>query len=111
MPDQTRVVVFGAAGTTDVLATWRYRKAPYRGLVTLLIASSIAGSTVQVLSGAQEVVQSGSALQVAAAATTLPVPFTTPVHQFMAQYDDEITAPVTLTGAGNALVWANIEPA
>lgn len=111
MPDQTRVVVFAAAGTQDVLATWRYRKAPYRGLVTLLLGSSIAGSTVQVLSGAQEIVQSGSAVQLMAAATTIPVPFTAPVHQFMAMQDDEITAPVTLTGAGNANCWVSIEPA
>jgi hypothetical protein len=113
MPDFTFTSEQAGSGSeVDVLATWRYRKLPYPARVTILINSELAGATMQLMSGAQEIVQRGAPLTVAPAAQRLPVPQEAPVFQFDAPKDDEVTCPVTVASAITPFVnvWANIEP-
>lgn len=95
---------------------WRFRRCPYpRGLYTILVRSNGAAAGLQhaVLIGTTEVVQA-SDTSVGGTDGVMPVPETTPAHQFYAQLNDEID--LVLTELGNVSttdvsVWANVEPA
>lgn len=96
------------AAETDILATWRYRKVPYPAVVTLLVSHEEAGNTMRVMTGTTEIVQAKSPVT-KGTVSVLPVPQTTPTFQFLAQYNDEITCPVSADAAGHVMAWVNIE--
>lgn len=94
---------------------WRFRRCPYpRGLYTILVRTTGAAGNVRhsVLIGTTEVVQRGET-QVGGTAGVIPVPDTTPVHQFIANKDDEIDLLIEETAAATPVVMihANVEPA
>ncbi|HLE60153.1 MAG TPA: hypothetical protein VI700_01315 [Thermoanaerobaculaceae bacterium] len=94
---------------------WRFRKCPYpRGLYTILVRTTGADLNVEhsVLIGTTEVVQQ-SDTSVGGTAGVMPVPDTTPAHQFFAEYGDEIDLLIVETAAATPTVqiWANVEPA
>jgi hypothetical protein len=97
-------------------SNWRFRRCPYpRGLYTILVRSdgAAAGMRHSVLIGTTEVVQA-SDTSVGGTDGVMPVPETTPAHQFYAQLNDEID--LRLEELGNVAttdvsIWANVEPA
>lgn len=110
-----------AAGATDrpfneAAANWRFRRCPYpRGLYTILVRTEAAAGVVQhaVNIGTTEVVQR-SDTSVGGTDGVMPVPDTTPAHQFFAELNDEVDLVLFLTGGGgttDVMIWANVEPA
>jgi hypothetical protein len=93
------------------LANWRYRRLPYRALVTILVRATAAGVRFSVLSGTTEVVQR-SPIQAGGTAGVTPVAQTTPVFQFMAEPGDELDLSIDETLGGTPTVdgWVNAEP-
>jgi len=97
-------------------SNWRFRRCPYdRGLYTILVRSDGAagGMDHAVLIGTTEVVQRGQT-SVGGTDGVMPVPDTTPAHQFYAAYNDEIVLEVVETGnvaTSDVMIWANVEPA
>jgi len=97
-------------------SNWRFRRCPYpRGLYTILVRSDGAGGGLRhaVLIGTTEVVQA-SDTSVGGTDGVMPVPETTPAHQFYAQLNDEIDLVITELGnvaTTDAMIWANVEPA
>jgi len=115
MPDFTYMAETGAGAAVQPLATWRYRKLPYPARVTILVNAELDGVTMQLMAGAQEIVQNGSAVQLQSAAGRLPCPDgadSSPVFQFTAGKDDEVDLVVTPVAAETPFigVWANVEP-
>lgn len=115
MPDFTYMAATAAGGSVSPLATWRYRKLPYPARVTILVNSSLDEATMNLMAGAQEIVQNGSPVTVQSAAGRLPTPDgadSAPVFQFTAGKDDEIDLVVTAKAAETPSigVWANVEP-
>jgi len=97
-------------------SNWRFRRCPYpRGLYTILLRSSgaAAGMDHSVLIGTTEVVQR-SQTSVGGTDGVMPVPETTPAHQFYAEMNDEIDLVLFELGAvatTDVMIWANVEPA
>lgn len=97
---------------------WRFRKCPYpKGLYTILVRTSGAAGNVRhsVLIGTTEVVQRGET-SVGGTDGVIPTPdgtTSTPAHQFIADYNDEIDLLIEETAAATpaVMVWANVEPA
>jgi len=108
MPDFTYVAE--VAAETDILAAWRYRKMPFRALVTMLVSHEELSNTMRVMTGTTEVVQSGSPVT-KGTVEVLPVPNTTPVFQFIASEQDEVTCHVSADLAGKVMAWINVERA
>jgi len=106
MPDFTYVAEVAAA--TDILANWRYRKVPYPALVTMMVSHEELSNTMRVMTGTTEVVQADSPVT-KGTVEVLPVPNTTPVFQFTAAYNDEVTCVVSADLAGKVMAWVNIE--
>lgn len=98
------------------LSNWRFRRCPYpRGLYTILVRSDGAAGGLDhaVLIGTTEVVQRGQT-SVGGTDGVMPVPETTPAHQFYAAMNDEVILELYETGAvstTDAMIWANVEPA
>ena len=96
------------------LATWRYRRLPFRALVSILQRSTGAAGNVRqtIDAGAQNIVQK-SPVQVGGTAGVTPIPQTTPVTQFVAEAGDEIIASVDETAGATPTVdgYINVEPA
>lgn len=94
---------------------WRFRRCPYaRGLYTILVRTTGAAGNVRhsVLIGTTEVVQRGET-SVGGTDGIIPVPESTPAHQFYAEMGDEIDLLIEETVAATpaVMVWANVEPA
>jgi hypothetical protein len=97
---------------------WRFRKCPYpRGLYTILVRTAGAAGNVRhsVLIGTTEVVQRGET-SVGGTDGVIPTPdgtTSTPAHQFIADYNDEIDLLVEETAGATpaVMIWANVEPA
>lgn len=94
------------------LANWRYRRLPYRALVTIILRATTGGVRFSVISGTTEQVQR-SPVQGGGTAGVTPVPQTTPVYQFFADPFDEIDLAIDEVLAGTPTVdgWVNAEPA
>lgn len=94
---------------------WRFRRCPYaRGLYTVLVSQSGAAGVMEhaVLIGTTEVVQRSTTT--IGTDGVIPVPQTTPAHQFYANKDDEVILELYEVGAvatTDVMVWANVEPA
>lgn len=97
-------------------SNWRFRRCPYpRGLYTILVRSDGAAGGLEhaVLIGTTEVVQASST-SVGGVDGVMPVPETTPAHQFYAVGGDEVALEITELGnvsTSDAMIWANVEPA
>jgi hypothetical protein len=97
-------------------SNWRFRRCPYpRGLYTILVRSDGAAGGLDhaILIGTTEVVQRGQT-SVGGTDGVMPVPDTTPAHQFFADGGDEIVVELYETAAAattDAMIWANVEPA
>lgn len=94
---------------------WRFRRCPYpRGLYTILVRTAGAAGNVHhsVLIGTTEVVQRGQT-SVGGTDGIIPVPESTPAHQFYADMGDEIDLLIEETAGATpaVMVWANVEPA
>lgn len=94
---------------------WRFRRCPYpRGLYTILVRTAGAAGNVRhaVLIGTTEVVQDGET-SVGGTDGVMPVPESTPAHQFYATENDEIDLLIRETAGVTpaVMVWANVEPA
>lgn len=94
------------------LANWRFRRVPYRALVTILLRATTVGARFSVLTGTTEVVQR-SVVQGGGTAGSTPVPQTTPMMQFYAEQGDELDLSIDEVAAGTPTVdgWVNLEPA
>jgi len=97
---------------------WRFRKCPFPGggLYTILVRTTGAAGNVRhsVLIGTTEVVQRGET-SVGGTDGVIPTPDgtqSTPVHQFRADYNDEIDLLIEETAAATpaVMVFANVEP-
>lgn len=94
------------------LANWRFRRIPYRALVTILLRGTTAGARFSVLTGTTEVVQR-SVIQGGGTAGNTPVPQTTPMFQFYAEAGDELDLSIDEVLGGTPTIdgWVNTEPA
>ncbi len=94
------------------LANWKYRRLPFRALVTLLVRATGVSTRLTVDAGAQNVNQK-SPIQTGGTAGQTPVPQTTPVLQFVAMPFDEIVVSIDEVGGLTPTVdgYINIEPA
>lgn len=113
MPDLTFSQALTASQTGfRPLANWRFRRLPYRALVTMLIRATTTGARFSVLSGTTEVTQR-SPIQGGGTAGVTPIPQTSPVFQFVAEAGDEIDLAIDEVAAGTPTVdgWVNAEPA
>lgn len=113
MPD----ITFSTAMTANQtglrpLANWRFRRLPYRALVTMLLRATTTGTRFSVLTGTTEVVQR-SVIQGGGTAGVTPVPQTTPMFQFYAEAGDELDLSIDEVAGGIPTVdgWVNSEPA
>lgn len=93
------------------LANWRFRRLPYRALITVLLRATTTGSRFSILSGTTEVAQR-SPIQGGGTAGVTPVPQTTPLFQFFADAGDEIDMAIDEVAGGTPTVdgWVNAEP-
>lgn len=113
MPDLT----FSQALTANQLGfrplqNWRYRRLPYRSIVTILLRATTTGAKFSVLSGTTEMTQR-SPIQGGGTAGVTPVGQTSPVFQFVAEPGDELDLSIDETAGGTPTVdgWVNAEPA
>ena len=94
------------------LANWKYRRLPYRALVTILINATGVSTRETIDAGAQNIKQKAPVAGGGTAGNT-PIPQTTPVLQFIAEGGDEIivsndeVSGLTPTVDG----YINVEPA
>lgn len=112
MPDLTFSQALTANQTAfRPLANWRFRRLPYRAIVTILLRATTTGARFSVMSGTTEVAQR-SQVQGGGTAGVTPVPQTTPVFQFIAEAGDEIDLAIDEVAAGTPTVdgWVNAEP-
>jgi len=99
----------------EVTRLWKFRRCPYqRGLYTILVRTTGAAANIEheVKIGTTEVVQR-SDTSVGGTDGVMPVPETTPAHQFFAEYGDEVDLALFETAAATpvSMIWANVEPA
>jgi hypothetical protein len=113
MPDFT----FSQAMTANQLdlrplANWKYRRLPYRALVSILINATTTGVRETIDAGAQNIKQK-SPVQGGGTAGVIPIHFNTPVIQFYADPFDEliISLDEVLGGTPTVNVYVNVEPA
>ena|SRR5256885_10262367 len=94
------------------LANWKYRRLPFRALVTSIIRATGVSARLTADAGAQNV-QQKSPIQTGGVAGTIPVPQTTPVLQFVAEPFDEIVLSIDEVGGLTPTVdgYINVEPA
>ncbi len=94
------------------LANWKYRRLPFRALVTCIFRATGTSVKVTVDAGAQNI-QQKSPVQTGGTAGQIPVPQTTPVLQFVAEPFDEIVVSFDETGALTPTIdtYINVEPA
>jgi len=94
------------------LANWKYRRLPFRALVTHLVRATGISTRLTADAGAQNV-QQKSPIQTGGVAGTVPVPQTTPVLQFVAEPFDEIVISIDEVGGLTPTVdgYINVEPA
>ena len=93
------------------LANWKYRRLPYRALVTILINATTTGVRETIDAGAQNIKQK-SPVTSGATAGVIPIHFNTPVVQFMADPFDEIIISIDEVLGGTPTVngYINVEP-
>lgn len=93
------------------LQNWRFRRLPYRALVTVLTRATGTSARLTILSGTTEIVQR-SPIQGGGTAGVTPSPLNTPVIQFFADPGDEIDLAIDETGGLTPTVdgWVNAEP-
>lgn len=93
------------------LASWQYRRLPYRAQVTVLQRATTTGMRTSIFAGSTNVVQR-SQMQGGGTAGTTPSPLNTPVIQFIADGGDELIISNDEVAAGTPTVdgWVNIEP-
>lgn len=96
------------------LAAWRYRRLPWRALVSILMRTTgAAGNVKQTIdAGAQNIVQK-SPMTVGGTAGVQPVPQNTPVIQFIGDAGDELVISIDETAGATPTVdgYVNVEPA
>jgi hypothetical protein len=94
------------------LANWKYRRLPFRALVTVIARATGASARLTADAGAQNVLQK-SPIQTGGVAGTIPVPQTTPVLQFIAEPFDEIVLSIDEVSGLTPTVdlYINVEPA
>jgi len=88
-------VLVASSRGTNLLANWKYRYAPFRGLCRLGINTTAAARTVEVevTSGSDAVVQR-SPVSVGGVAGVMPSPLNVPYFEFLVNPGDLIEAPV-----------------
>jgi len=93
------------------LANWKYRRLPFRALVTILQRATTGGVRETIDSGAQNIKQK-SPVHGGGTATVTPIPQTTPVIQFVGEGGDEIVISNDEVLAGTPTVdgYINVEP-
>lgn len=93
------------------LANWKYRRLPYRALVTILLNATTAGVRETIDTGAQNIKQK-SQVQGGGTAGTFPVHFNSPVIQFRGDPFDEliISLDEVLGGTPTINLYVNVEP-
>lgn len=93
------------------LANWRFRRLPYRAVITLLLRATTVGARYSILTGTSEIVQR-SPVQGGGTAGVTPVPQTTPVDQWTGDAGDEIDLAIDEVLAGTPTVdgWISVEP-
>src|SRR5437879_10195781 len=94
------------------LANWKYRRLPYRALVTILINATGTSARETIDAGAQNIKQK-SPITSGGTAGVIPSHFNTPVIQFVADPCDEIIVSITAVGAPPPAVSGSVtlEPA
>lgn len=93
------------------LANWRFRRLPYRAVVTILSRATTTGVRYTILTGTTEIVQRSPA-QGGGTAGVTPVPQTTPMDSFVADAGDEIDLSYDEVAGGTPTVdgWVSVEP-
>lgn len=93
------------------LANWKYRRLPYRAMVTILLKATGVSGRATIDSGAQNIVQKGPIAAGGTAGYT-PVPLNTPVHQFVGQGGDEVIISIDEASGATPTIdgYVNIEP-
>lgn len=113
MPDITFSQALTANQTAfRPLQNWRFRRLPYRSLVTILLRATGVSGRFSVLTGTTEVVQR-SVIQAGGTAGVTPTPLNTPVMQFICDAGDELDLAIDEVAGATPTVdgWVNIEPA
>jgi|SRR6266850_1588474 len=93
------------------LANWKYRRLPYRALVTILINATTGGARETIDAGAQNIKQK-SPITGNGVAGAIPIHFNTPVVQFVADPFDELIISIdeVLGGVPTVNGYVNVEP-
>ena len=94
------------------LANWKYRRLPFRALVTIMQRATGVSVRETIDSGAQNIKQKAPVAGGGTAGNT-PIPQTTPVVQFIAEGGDEIIVSNDEVGGLTPTVdgYINVEPA
>jgi len=94
------------------LSNWKYRRLPFRALVTHLVRATGISTRLTADAGAQNV-QQKSTIHTVGVAGTVTVTQTTPVLQFVAEPFDEIVISIDEVGGLTPTVdgYINVEPA
>src|SRR2546429_4719085 len=93
------------------LANWKYRRLPYRALVTILINSTGTSARETIDAGAQNIKQK-SPITSGATAGGIPIHFNTPAVPFVAHPVDELIVSIDEVGRVPPPVhrYANVHP-
>jgi|SRR6266487_1933308 len=112
MPDFTFSQAL-TANQADVrpLQNWKYRRLPYRAMVTILINATTVGVRETIDAGAQNIKQK-SQVTAGGTAGVFPVHFNTPVIQFVGEPFDELIVSIdeVLGGTPTFNLYVNVEP-
>jgi len=106
MPAFGGSVSVGAGATVDllnltsgILRPWKYNRAPYNGMVELMLRTTAINVNYQVTSGSDEIVQT-TPVQSGGVAGVTPSRLNTEPVSFVTQQGDVISVVVTNTTAG-----------
>lgn len=93
------------------LANWKYRRLPYRALVTIILNATGVSSRQTIDLGAQNVVQK-SPISSGGTAGVIPVHFNNPVLQFIGEAFDEVILSIDEVAGATPTVngYVNVEP-
>ena len=93
------------------LALWKYRRLPFRAMVTIQQRATTTGVRETIDTGAQNIKQKSN-VHAGGTAGNIPIPQTSPVIQFLGEAGDEIIISNDEVAGGTPTVdgYCNVEP-
>lgn len=94
--------------TSGIITPWKYRRAPYDGLLEIMLRTTAVGCNYRITSGSDEIVQT-SPVQSGGTAGVTPSRLNTEPVTFDVKMGDEISVLVTNTTGGTLTTDASFE--